>query len=42
VCLHLADRLRTLERQLAGLDERVRRKSEELSLLLDQTLGGGG
>lgn len=40
-CLHLADRLRTLERQLANLTERVERKSEQLSLVLDQALEGG-
>ena len=39
-CLHLADRLRTLERQLANLTERVERKSEQLSLLLDQAIEG--
>jgi cell division protein ZapA len=40
-CLHLADRLRTLERQLANLTERVEHKSEQLSLLLDQAIEGG-
>ena len=40
-CLHLADRLRALERQLANLTERVERGSEQLSLLLDQAIEGG-
>jgi cell division protein ZapA len=39
-CLHLADRLRTLEGQLASLTDRVERKSEQLSLLLDQAIEG--
>ena len=39
-CLHLADRLRTLERQFANLTERVEQKSEQLSLLLDQAIEG--
>jgi cell division protein ZapA len=38
-CLHLADRLRSLERDLAGLKERVERKSEEFAVLLEQALG---
>jgi len=38
-CLHLADRLRAVERQLEDLRQRVEQKSEQLSLLLDQTLG---
>ena len=37
-CLHLADKLRVLERDLQGLKERVDRKSQEFSLLLDQTI----
>jgi cell division protein ZapA len=41
-CLHLADRLRTLERQFSSLTERVERKSEQLSLLLDRAIEGGG
>ena len=40
-CLHLADRLRALERQFATLTERVEQKSEQLSLLLDQAIEGG-
>jgi cell division protein ZapA len=35
-CLHLADRLRGLERELADLKARVDRKSRQFSLLLDQ------
>ena len=37
-CLHLADRLRGLERDLDDLRHRVRRKSQDFSLLLDQAL----
>jgi cell division protein ZapA len=40
-CLHLADRLRALERELAELRQRVEEKSAEYSLLLDQALEGG-
>ena len=39
-CLHLADRLSSLERDLGALKQRVDRKSEEFSLLLDQALEG--
>ena len=35
-CLHLADRLRAVERDLAALKQRVDEKTERLSLLLDQ------
>jgi cell division protein ZapA len=35
-CLHLADRLHDLEKDLAGLKERVGRKSEEFVALLEQ------
>lgn len=35
-CLHLADRLRSIERELADLKERVDSKSRQFSLLLDQ------
>jgi len=38
-CLHLADQLRTLERELAGLRERVDSKTREFSVLLDQVVG---
>lgn len=37
-CLHLADRLRGLERDLEALRYRVNRKSKDFSLLLDQAL----
>ncbi len=39
-CLHLADRLRELERDLHRLKERVDRKSEEFAGLLAQALTG--
>jgi cell division protein ZapA len=39
-CLHLADKLATLERDLGLLKERVERKSEEFAELLDQALDG--
>jgi cell division protein ZapA len=35
-CLHLADRLRTMEHDFASLKERVNRKSGEFAALLDQ------
>jgi cell division protein ZapA len=35
-CLHLADRLRSLEQDLSSLKERVGRKSEEFAALLEQ------
>lgn len=35
-CLHLADRLHDLEKDLASLKERVGRKSEEFAALLEQ------
>ncbi len=41
VCLHLADRLRTLERELAELKERVDAKSRHFSVLLDQVVSTG-
>ncbi|HUJ22014.1 MAG TPA: cell division protein ZapA [Bryobacteraceae bacterium] len=37
-CLHLADRLHTLEHDLASLRERVGRKSEEFAGLLARAL----
>ncbi len=37
-CLHLADRLRSLEGELAELRRRVDEKSERFRLLLDQAL----
>ncbi|MBV9508581.1 MAG: cell division protein ZapA [Acidobacteriia bacterium] len=41
-CLHLADRLRTLERDLSGLKQRVDRKSEEFAEILEQLLESPG
>jgi cell division protein ZapA len=38
-CLHLADRLRTAERDLTAFKQRVETKSREFSLLLDQAAG---
>ena len=38
-CLHMADRLRTIERELSSLKERVDDKTRHLSLLLDQAIG---
>jgi len=37
-CLHLADRLRTIESELSSLKERVDVKTRHLSLLLDQAI----
>jgi cell division protein ZapA len=37
-CLHMADRQRSLERDLAALKQRVEAKSEEFGLLLDEVL----
>src|ERR1700681_2471001 len=37
-CLHLADRLRTIEGELASLKERVDEKTRHLSVLLDQVI----
>jgi cell division protein ZapA len=39
-CLHLADKLSSLERDLGALKRRVERKSEEFAGLLDQALDG--
>jgi len=39
-CLHLADKLSSLERDLGALKQRVERKSEEFAGLLDQALEG--
>ncbi len=41
-CLHLADKLRTLERDLNSLKERVDRKSEEFAGMLEQVLAASG
>jgi cell division protein ZapA len=37
-CLHMADRLRIIERELASLKVRVDEKSRQLSILLDQAI----
>src|SRR5690349_3883823 len=39
-CLHLQDRVRTLEDEFAQLQSRVESRSREFSLLLDDALGG--
>ena len=39
-CLHLADRLRTLERELAQLRQQVDQKSQQFRRLLDQAIEG--
>ena len=41
-CLHLADRLRTLERDLSELKLRVDRKTEEFAGMLEQLIEGSG
>jgi cell division protein ZapA len=40
-CLHLADRLRGLERELNQLKQRVEEKSQQFRLLLGQAIDGG-
>lgn len=40
-CLHLADRLHSLEQDLTRLKERVERKSEEFTILLEQVIEPG-
>ena len=37
-CLHMADRLRSVEREHAGLKERVGEKAKEFSILLDKVI----
>jgi cell division protein ZapA len=37
-CLHMADRLRSMERELADLKDRVDKKSLQFSVLLDQVI----
>ncbi len=37
-CLHLADRLRNIEAELAGLKQRVDQKARQFSGLLDQVI----
>ncbi len=39
-CLHLADRLRTAERELGSLKERITHKTRNFAMLLDQALPG--
>jgi cell division protein ZapA len=34
-CLHLADRLRSVEQELSGLRRRIEEKTQQLSLLLE-------
>jgi len=41
-CLHLADKLRDLQRDLGRLQERVDRKTLEFSGILDQLIQSGG
>lgn len=41
-CLHLADKLRTLERDLSQLKERVDRKSGEFAGMLEQLIASAG
>jgi cell division protein ZapA len=41
-CLHLADKLRALERDLSRLKERVDRKSEEFAGMLEQLIESAG
>lgn len=41
-CLHLADKLRTLEREFQGLKERVDRKSSEFAGMLEQLMAADG
>ena len=41
-CLHLADRLRAIERELDELKQRVEEKSAQYSLLLEQAMERGG
>lgn len=41
-CMHLADKLRTLERDLTQLKERVERKSGEFAGMLEQLIASAG
>ena len=41
-CLHLADRMRALERDLSQLKQRVDRKSEEFAGMLEQLIEDAG
>jgi len=40
-CMHMADRLRSIERELAQLKSRVDEKSRQFSMLLDQASDNG-
>jgi cell division protein ZapA len=37
-CLHMADRLRSMERELTDLKEQVEKKSKQFSVLLDDVI----
>jgi cell division protein ZapA len=37
-CLHMADQLRMMQRELAELKERVEQKSRQFSVLLDKAI----
>src|SRR5438094_10361457 len=41
-CLHLADKVRTMERDLSGLRARVDRKTEEFGQMLEQLIAAAG
>ena len=41
-CLHLADKLRALERDLSLLQQRVDRKSEEFAGMLEELISSAG
>ena len=41
-CLHLADRLRVVERQLGELRECLENKTRDLALMLDEVFAGDG
>lgn len=41
-CMHLADRLRQLERELSQYKERVDRKTEEYAGMLEQLIASAG
>ena len=41
-CMHLADKLRSLERDLTQLKERVERKSGEFAGMLEQLIASAG
>jgi cell division protein ZapA len=41
-CLHLADKLRSVEREFNQLEQRVERKSEEFGSMLDQLIDAAG